>query len=127
MIAHKNSKPPTKAEQERIEQMMTFMCPFCEIAGYAYREHNECHHMLSGNKRMGHWYSIPVCAGHHRGEWTVRQRSLMDPQYLVSISDGRKMFTRVFPTERQVWELVQRKLGLPAEWPVSKVLPRRVA
>jgi hypothetical protein len=43
----------------------------------------------------------------------------------VAISDGRKLFIEIYPTERQLWERVQTRLHLPMIWPVSKILPRR--
>lgn len=127
MIWHKGWKAPTKAERERINQMMAFLCPCCSIAGYLFRDHTECHHIISGTKRMGHWYTLPICRGHHRGAFSERQRLMIEPAYLVAISDGLKLFTEVFPTERELWVRVQETLGLSTDWPQSKILPRRVA
>ena len=120
MIAHRGSKSPTKAEKQRIERMMTLGCVCCaQFGGWLYPE---CHHVVEGNKRLGHWYTLPICKGHHRGAWTGLEHG---PR--VALSDGSKRFEATFGTERELWKKVQDKLGLPYVWPVSKILPRRVA
>jgi len=119
----------TKLEQLRIEQMMRLGCCACAFIEIPMIAH-ECHHLLDGNRRMGHWFTIPLCRGHHQGDWSAEQieilgqRSIRERRnYLVAISDGRKTFTTIYPTERQLWETVQSRLGLT--WPPSKIVPRR--
>lgn len=127
MIWSPNMVKATKAERERIDMLLALLCPCCVIAAYPFREHNECHHIVEGNKRLGHWYTLNLCKGHHRGEFTARQLVTMPVKFRVSISSGKKAFARVFGRERDLWERQQRKLDLPCNWPVSKILPRRVA
>lgn len=86
----------------------------------------ECHHLLEGNIRMGDWYTIPLCRGHHQGDWTAEQREVLG-ELCVAISDGRKAFRRFYPSERTLWERVQKRMGLDTVWPVSKLAPRSVA
>ena len=112
----------TRMEELRIQQMMRMGCCVCawiELPNSA----AECHHLLDGGRRMGDWFTIPLCSSHHRGtEWS----EAIPVKYRVAISDGRKAFTRVLPTERELWEWVQERLGLM--WPtVSKIVPRMVA
>ena len=88
----------------------------------------ECHHILSAGKRMGHYFTLPLCRGHHQGDWSAEQIELIPLEKRVAISDGRKVFNAVYSHERKLWEVVQDRLHLPKVWPVfSKVLPRRVA
>lgn len=75
---------------------------------------------------MGHFYTIPLCRGHHQGDWSDDQRNAMG-SLCVAISDSRKFFSAIYPTEKVLWELVQARLKLPILWPVSKILPRNVA
>lgn len=89
----------------------------------------ECHHLLYGNRRMGDWFTIPLCAGHHRGVWDAGQKDVLIQKslrerkdYLVAISDGRKAFTTIYPTEKELWQIVQERLGLL--WPEPKLVPR---
>lgn len=116
----------TKYEAERIEAMLRLGCVMCavlEIPGPAC----ECHHIVDGNRRLGHWFTLPLCTGHHRGAWTPEQRQLLSPLQLVGIYSGSKAFEPVYGTQREMWFKIQRRLKLPAIWPVSKVLPRSVA
>jgi hypothetical protein len=117
------SDTPTKAEQERIDRMKLLGCPACaflEIVNVAC----DLHHILIGGIRAGHWYTIFLCPGHHRGAWGSEQLELIEPYQRVAISDGRKAFTRIYPSEREMWEMVQARLKLPAHWPISKITPR---
>lgn len=119
-----STRAPTKYEAERIEAMKRLGCVACAVLGIPYAD-IEVHHILDGNKRMGHWFTIPLCAGHHQGRFTALQRDLMEDTQQVALSDGRKLFNAVYGSERQLWERVQDRLRLPKVWPVSKVLPRR--
>jgi hypothetical protein len=120
-----------RLEELRIQQMMRLGCVACayiEIPMTA----QECHHLLDGHRRLGHWFTIPLCSGHHRGAWSEEQQEVLGQlsirerkNFLVAISDGRKAFTTIYPTERELWETVQERLGLL--WPTSKILPRVVA
>ena len=118
-----STRAPTKYEAERIEAMKRLGCVACAVLSIPYA-HVECHHLLDGGVRMGHWFSIPLCAGHHRGAFTALQRDLLDENQQVAISDGRKRFSAIYGTERQLWERVQIRLKLPKVWPVSKIVPR---
>lgn len=126
-------RPPTRYEQERIEAMLSLGCVACAQIGIPYVE-VQCHHILDGTVRMGHWFTLPVCAGHHKGEFDALQRRLLvevaeergiKDNPLVAIHTGRKTFAKVYGTEKQLWTRVQERLRLPAVWPSSKVLPRR--
>lgn len=113
-----------KLEQLRCDRMMHLGCVCCAWLGIVYVAH-ECHHIIEGNRRLGHWFTLPLCSGHHRGDWTLEQKQLIAPAMLVGIYSGTKAFEAVYPTQRELWETTQERLHL--SWPVSKVLPRRVA
>jgi hypothetical protein len=115
-----------KAEKERIDRMMKLGCAACASIGIVHIA-QECHHILSGNIRMGHWYTLPLCRGHHQGDWNAEQREILTPKQLVAISDGRKAFTRVYPTERELWAAVQFVMRLDDTWSPTKLVPRSVA
>jgi len=115
----------TKYEAERTEAMVRLGCVACARIGIV--NVAEVHHLLDGYRRMGHWYSIPLCPGHHRGVWSPEQMECLSEPQRVAISDGRKAFVKVFGSERFLWTLIQKRLKLPAIWPVSKILPRVVA
>jgi len=98
-------------------------CVACAVLGVPNLNHLELHHILDGGVRMGHWFSIFLCRGHHQGDWS--QIDIFDAAHRVAISDGRKRFRLIYGTERELWERVQNKLKLAKVWPVSKRVPRR--
>lgn len=120
-----STQAPTKYEAERIAAMMRLGCVACATLDIPNVNRLECHHIIEGNRRLGHYFSIPLCVSHHRGiEWALVS-DLIETKKRVAISDGRKRFVLVYGTERSLWERVQKKLKLPLIWPVSKLVPRR--
>jgi len=114
-----------KVEQARIDAMRPWGCVACATLGLPNVQHLELHHILDINSRFGDWHTIFLCRGHHQGDlWSAEQLELIPEEKRVSLRHGRKLFTLYYPTERELWERVQQKLGLPDTWPPSKVLPR---
>lgn len=122
-MRHSTGKP-TKYESQRITAMMRLGCVCCAQLGI-WNPAVEVHHIVEGNRRLGHWYSLPLCVAHHRGIWSSELVELIPPDLRVAISDGSKMFEKQYGTERDLWMKVQARLKLPAVWPTSKILPRR--
>lgn len=127
-MQHSTDKP-TKAEQAWIERVKAYGCICCLEAKFRppWRTATEIHHIVEGNRRLGHFYVLPLCPGHHRGVFTARQRAAMQPDRVVAISHGLKRFVAAFGTERELWEILRDHVGLHVEWPESKILPRRLA
>jgi hypothetical protein len=117
-----NAAPPTKIEKDRIEKMLQMGCSACAFLGVPNLVNTEVHHLLDGNVRLGHWFCIGLCSGHHRGAWTQGQLTWIEPNQRVAISDGRKAFTRIYPTEWQLWEHVQFVMHLDDTKPTSKIV-----
>lgn len=113
-----------KLEQLRCDRMMRSGCVACAWLGLPHVSH-ECHHILIGGRRAGDWFTLPLCRGHHQGDWSEDQKQIIPEEYRVAISDGRNAMRNIYPTEQKLWDLVQEGLGL--SWPVSKIVPRRVA
>ncbi len=122
-----SKRPPNKREQARIERMVHMGCVACAAIGMPNYHQLELHHILSAGKRMGHWYSLFLCKGHHQNQFTDAQKARLTYFERASIAGGRKLFSAVFGTERKLWEKVQFVLDLSDEWPTSKILPRRAA
>lgn len=116
---------PTKYETERIEAMKPLGCVACAVLEVPNINCLELHHILSGGIRMGHWYTIFLCRGHHQGDWQAAQLEWIEPEKRVAMPDSRRRFNAVYGSERSLWERVQARLKLPAVWPTSKVVPRR--
>ena len=107
------SIPWTKAERARADRMAIVIgCVYCclesgdsELQGRHGTSENR-HHIISGNKRMGHWWTLPVCIRHH-----------------ADCHNGTYKHAQQIDT----WLKVQHALGLSDELPPTKVIPRRVA
>jgi len=119
---HSTGKP-TKYEQNRIDAMLKLGCVVSAQLGFWTVA--EVHHIVDGNRRLGHWYTLPVSPGFHRGVWSPEQIELIPPDLRIAISDGSKLFEKHYGTQRELWMKIQARLKLPAIWPSSKILPRR--
>lgn len=103
MIWHRNAKPWTTAEKERADRMAAEIgCVYCVLRGdKGYCAHR--HHIKRGNKRMGHWFTLPVCEADHR-----------------ACHDG----TYDHADQIDKWLKVQHMLNLSDELPKSKIFKR---
>lgn len=117
-MKHSTGKP-TQEEQRRIKLIMGMSCAVCALHGDVKKRPLECHHIVRGGRRLGHWFTLQLCRGHHRGHWD--QRSPQPAQ--VAISDGRKAFRRAHGgyDDLQIWQRQQFVLGMDDSLPVSKI------
>ena len=104
-----STRAPTKRETERISLFRKVGCIACRSTLGLFNDQYDVHHIISGNRRRGHWYTIPLCPQHHRnilgrdGEWT-------------SIAHGSKAFEEVHGSEESLWKKTQYLLGLNPKW-----------
>lgn len=132
MIWHPGYIKATPEEKRRMSAILTLGCAACvqEPPGWP-AARPDVHHIVEGNRRLGHLYTLPLCKGHHQGLWNRHQRHYMDSSVIemraVALSDGSKLFVERYGTERELWEASQLMLDLPVVWPESKILPRRTA
>jgi hypothetical protein len=99
MVAFRGMKPATAAERAHMARVKELPCCVC-IAGKQV-DPTEVHHIVEGNRRLGHFYVLPLCTYHH-----VRV-------YLLS--------------QKKLWHKLMPTLGVTdVEWPVSKLVSRRV-
>lgn len=116
-----NAPPPNKAERTRIKLIMGMCCAVCALHGDVKLRPVELHHIVRGNKRLGHWYTVQLCTGHHRGvNWS-------DQPAQVAISDGVKAFRHAHGglEDIDIWQRLQVVLGMDDSLPPSKIVPRR--
>lgn len=115
----KNMPRATAAEAHRINRMKGEIgCICCLLRTGVQNYHVEVHHIVQGNRRLGHWWTLPLCRAHHR----IRGVGGI----FTSIADGSKAFKKVHGTELDLWLKVQHMLELPDDLPTTKILPRRV-
>jgi Recombination enhancement, RecA-dependent nuclease len=117
-MMHKNHVGASKAEKERFVQILSLGCAICGHDNHGSKL--EIHHLIDAGRRMGHNFSICLCEWHHRRSGP---KNHLKP---VSLVDGSKPFTQAYSSQRSLWEATQRRLGLPINWPGTKVLPRRM-
>lgn len=122
-MKHSTGKP-TKEEAQRIKLIMSMSCAVCALHGDVSKRALECHHIVRGGRRLGHWYTLQLCKGHHQGQWDRK-----NPQPAqVAISDGRQAFRRAHGglDDLGIWQRLQVILGMDDSLPPSKILPRRL-
>lgn len=119
-MMHRNAKRQTAAERARNDRIMSMHCIVCALSGDFAPRKLECQHIVRANKRLGHWFTIPLCLGHHQGKWS-------DQVVQVGIADGRHAFKEAHGyDELELWQKLQVTLGLPDDLPASKIISRRL-
>ena len=108
----------TKAEQARFDKMKEMgICMACYQLGMQGYQYVEIHHLLSGNKRIGHMATVSLCPYHHRGAWEGVAGSLADARagYGASVSHGSKLFRAEFGTDKELLAMQNEFLGVTHE------------
>jgi hypothetical protein len=99
-----------KKDQERFAKLLEHGCVCCKQLGF----YNvpEIHHILSGGRRMGHEYTIPLSPWHHRGVSAdaAVSRRLFGP----SLAHGSKPFTKFWGSELELLRRVNEAIGFEA-------------
>jgi len=67
---------------------------------------SEVHHMLSGGRRMGHLFTIPLCYLHHR--------SGRNDEQVVSRDQSQRRFEARYGKEADLLEWVREQVGVMA-------------
>jgi hypothetical protein len=134
-VIHKNYVRPTALEQIRINAMLKFGCIVIatrkarglEVPA---RGKNEVHHLVEGNKRLGHGYTIVLNSWYHRGvvPYPATSKKEARARYGAALSDGRKAFYASHGfDDRDLWVDTQGRMGMSVQMPTSKIVPRREA
>lgn len=91
---------PTKIEAKRMDTIKDIAICMCCQQRKLLASAVEVHHLLSGNKRMGHMFTVGLCVWHHRGipmyGYTRRQ---MREIYGDSLAEGSKIFRAQFGSD----------------------------
>lgn len=95
---------PTIAEQAWLRAITSFGCVACYLDGYP-ETPPAIHHIVEGNKRLGHRFTLPLCPPHHQPDSRSGK---------VSLHPGvSKRFVAQYGTERGLLARLERKLGFP--------------
>lgn len=105
---------PTKAEQKRFDRMKDMgQCVACYQRGIHGRGYIQIHHLLSGNRRIGHMATVSLCVWHHQGtlmdgQTSARMTATLGP----SLANGSKPFHAEFGTDAELLALQNALLGV---------------
>jgi len=99
MVAYAGMKRATADELAHLAAVKQLPCCLC-LTGMQ-RTRTEVHHLIRGNKRLGHFYVLPYCRAHHATAQYHKQH------------------------EKALWQKLNDQLGIVRAWPVSKILSRR--
>jgi hypothetical protein len=108
------TKAHTKADKRRFSLLPQVGCICCK----AYGIHNEwvqIHHIVEGNKRLGHQYTIPLCYWHHEN---VPPEGMTRKQAEAKVGPSlksKKKFNEVFGGEIELLEWTNKALKLIEE------------
>ena len=105
------TKPRNKAEQARFDKMKEQgICMACYQLGIKGWQYIEIHHLLSGNKRIGHMATVSLCPWHHRGKWDVDVECLTAVILSPSLANGSKPFHAEFGSDAELLALQNEML-----------------
>lgn len=111
MVAYRNMPKLTPAEKDHLELILAQPCLACTLPQTL---KTEAHHIVEGNRRLGPYYLLPLCMGHHR-------------TYTVNVTYNRRAFEQEYGEQRILWELLMSTLGIThIRWPESKIVKLRV-
>jgi Recombination enhancement, RecA-dependent nuclease len=80
---HSKSKPPTKVEKKRFQEILARGCCACLTYHDESLINPEVHHLLDGGVRRGHEFTVCLCAWHHRG---------VPPSPVQSVKEATELF-----------------------------------
>lgn len=113
-----STEKPTKAEQARFDKMKEMgQCVACYQRGIHGRGYIEIHHLLSGNRRIGHMATVSLCPWHHRGliqesdDDDFRSVAKMTEAFGPSLANGSKPFRAEFGSDKELLDLQNALLG----------------
>ncbi len=92
----------TKREQNWMDAICKLGCIVCRREG-TQGVRAEPHHLLSGSKRKGHLFSIPLCHTHHRSQ--------IDTEQYTSRHPWKTRFEARYGTEAELLAKVQELLA----------------
>lgn len=94
------SKPATKLEREWMSRAAEHGCVACKQDGI--ESPASVHHIIQGNRRLGHLYSIGLCYPHHQG----------DGRQVPSVHFTKRTFVQRYGTELELLAGLQAELGV---------------
>ena len=103
----------TKADQARFDALKDMGCIAARLRGLGYVG-PDIHHILSGGKRMGHQYTLPLSPWHNRGDIPEQCAGAKEAEAILgpSMYRSKRRFEAEFGTELELLEVVNGRLRL---------------
>lgn len=93
----------TKLEKWRLARLPLLGCIVCRLQGLGDTP-AQVHHLLNGNRRIGHLFTIPLCYLHH-------QSNRNDAQCTSRHPGQRRQFEARYGTEQYLLDETNKLLG----------------
>jgi len=100
-------KPATKAEKAHMARVAAFYCCVCKWFMGGIRSEAQVHHMLRGGKRIGHFFTLPLCPTHHTGLGLTNEMRRLG---IVPRSDSQRAFEKAYDTEANLHKRLLEEL-----------------
>lgn len=94
------SRTPNKLEREWMNRIADLGCVACKQDGI--ESPASVHHIIQGNRRLGHLYSIGLCYPHHQG----------DGRQVPSVHFTKRTFVQRYGSELELLAGLQVQLGV---------------
>lgn len=92
----------TKAEKARFDKLSRILCVACWDTGLCCGK-TECHHLLSGGRRRGHLFTVPLGKWHHQGiPLAGSDTTTMTKLYGPSLRLQSKAFHEAYGTDNEL-------------------------
>lgn len=94
------SKSATKMEREWMSRIADLGCVACRQDGI--ESPASVHHIVQGNRRLGHLFTLPLCPLHHQG----------DGRQVPSVHFTKRTFVARYGSELELLAGLQVALGI---------------
>lgn len=101
----------TKADKARFDAFKRIGCIACRLWGFPATP-ADVHHLLSGGRRRGHQFTIPLCPWHHRGNPIPGLSSTLTEAAIgPSLANGSREFHAEFGSDETLLSLTNDLLS----------------
>lgn len=94
------SRTPTKPGREWMARIADMGCIACKQDGH--QSPASVHHIVQGNRRLGHLFTLPLCEMHHKG----------DGRQVPSVHFTKRSFVARYGSELELLAGLQVELGV---------------
>ncbi len=94
------SKTANKAEREWMARIVDIGCIACRKDGES--SPASVHHIVQGNRRLGHLFTLPLCYPHHQG----------DGRIVPSVHFSKRSFVNSYGSELELLAGLQVQFGV---------------